>query len=273
MDEILQRTLFQPYATEETRFSDVDPVAAINPWNRLGLDIFAAGPEHAAARRRERADLRRHADRPRRHQSARPWRPVSLQGSGDADVGHRFIRLGVGHLLFQGRRFDVDPASSINFNGDFNPEVYVTVTRVISGVQTRVSIFGPLQQPELRLASSPPLDESDILSLIVFNTSTNLLSSSQQQELMVRAGTLAAGFIATPIVTAIENETGIDMLELEPGGDFGAGPRLTVGQEIAPGLVARFSRQFGLESYNKATSSTTCRGSCASAARSPTRSR
>jgi translocation and assembly module TamB len=123
---------------------------------------------------------------------------------------------------------------------------------VISGVETRVSIFGPLQQPELRLASTPTLDESDILSLIVFNTSTNQLSSGQQQELMVRAGTLAAGFLAAPIVSAIENEIGIDLLELEAGGDVGAGPRLTIGEEIAPGLVARFSRQFEQESYDEA---------------------
>ncbi len=99
----------------------------------------------------------------------------------------------------------------------------------------------------------PPLDESDILSLIVFNTSTNQLTALQQQELVVRAGTLAAGFLATPIVSAISNEIGLDVLEIEPAGDFNLGPRLTVGQEIAPGLVARFSRQFGPEPYDEAT--------------------
>jgi autotransporter translocation and assembly factor TamB len=87
----------------------------------------------------------------------------------------------------------------------------------------------------------------------VFNTSTNQLSAQQQQELAVRAGTLAAGFIASPIVSAIENELGIEMLEIEAGGNVGEGPRVTVGQEIAPGLVARFSRQFGLEPYDEAT--------------------
>ena len=56
-------------------------------------------------------------------------------------------------------------SSSINFRGDLNPEIYVTVTRVISGVEARVSIFGPLKQPELRLASTPPLDQSDILEI------------------------------------------------------------------------------------------------------------
>ena len=145
------------------------------------------------------------------------------------------------------------PSSSINFKGDLSPEVYVTVSRIIQGVETRVSIFGSLREPELRLSSTPPLDQSDILSLIVFNTSTNQLSAPEQQQLLVRAGALAAGFLATQVVSAIENQIGIHILEVDPSGDFGGGPKVTIGQEIAPGLVARFSRQFGQEPYDEAT--------------------
>ena len=155
-----------------------------------------------------------------------PGRPLSLQGSGRSRSRSPDRSTGIsGTYAFQGRRFDVVEGSSINFRGDLNPEMYVTVTRVISGVETRVSIFGPLRQPELRLASTPPLDESDILSLIVFNTSTNLLSPGQQQELLVRAGTLAAGFLATPILQAIENEMGLDIFEIDAPGDSGARAR------------------------------------------------
>jgi translocation and assembly module TamB len=158
-----------------------------------------------------------------------------------------------GTYAFQGRRFDVDPASSINFRGDLNPGLYVTVKRTISAVQARVSILGSLNEPELRLASTPPLEESDILSLIVFNTSTNQLTGAQQQQLLVRAGTLAAGFLTSPLLSAIEKEIGFGMLEIDPTGDNGTGPRVTIGNEIAPGLVARFSRQFGTDEYDEAT--------------------
>jgi autotransporter translocation and assembly factor TamB len=103
------------------------------------------------------------------------------------------------------------------------------------------------------LSSTPPLDSSDILSLIVFNTAPNELSIAQQQELAVRAGALAAGFIATPIVSALQSEIGLDTLEVEPAGDLGVAPKVTVGEELAPGLVARFSRQFGSEPYDEAT--------------------
>ena len=67
---------------------------------------------------------------------------------------------------------------------------------------------------------------------------------------MARAGVLAAGFLAQPIVAAISNETGIDILEVEPG-DIGTDVKVTIGHEIAPGLVARFSRQFGQEAVRR----------------------
>ena len=173
-----------------------------------------------------------------------PAQPISLTGSFDSITGT---------YAFQGRRFDVIEASSINFRGDLNPEIYVTVSRVISGVETRVSIFGPLQEPELRLASVPPLDQSDILSLIVFNTSTNQLSAAQQEQLVVRAGTLAAGFLAHADPHGDRIRVRPRHLRDRPPGEFGSGPKVTIGEEIAPGLIARFSRQFGTEAYDEAT--------------------
>ena len=174
-----------------------------------------------------------------------PAEPLYVTGSLDQISGT---------YVFQGRRFDIEEAgSSINFVGDLNPQIWVTVTRDISGVQTRVTVSGSLREPELQLASTPPLEESDILSLIVFNTTPNSLTAVQQQELAVRAGTLAAGFLAKPLLQAVQNELGLETLAIEPSGEFGTGPKVTIAGELAPGLVARFSRQFGQEPYDEAT--------------------
>ncbi|MFN7914311.1 MAG: translocation/assembly module TamB domain-containing protein [Vicinamibacterales bacterium] len=253
VDRILDRTLFQPYATQAAVPAEIDPIVALNPWERMGMDLELHVP----------GTLRMEGD----NVQVSPGTPlglgnINLRAFGDLYlykdpaqpmyVNGSFDSLS-GTYVFQGRRFDLDPGSSIVFRSDLNPELYVTVNRIISGVETRVSIVGPLQQPELRLASTPPLEPSDILSLIVFNTSTNELSALQQQQLAVRAGTLAAGFIAAPMVAALERTLGIDTLEIEPGTDIRGGPRVTVGNEIAPGLVARFSRQFGAADYDEAT--------------------
>jgi autotransporter translocation and assembly factor TamB len=255
VDEILQRTLFQPYAVEETAITPPPPTDILNPWELLNLNLTLHVPNTLRLtgdnvqitqgtpiglgniNLRVAGDLYLYKD---------AKQPLYVTGSFDSVSGT---------YAFQGRRFDVDPSSAIVFRGDLDPELYIGVTRLISGVQTRVGVIGPMRKPELRLTSNPPLDESDILSLIVFNTSTNQLSSAQQQELVVRAGALAAGFLATPIISAISSEIGLDVLQVEPGNDLtgGVGAKVTVGQEIAPGLVAQFSRQFGSEPYDEAT--------------------
>jgi hypothetical protein len=254
VDNILERALFQPYATEvESSPANADPMAALNPWERLGLDVSLTVPNTlrlvgdnvqissgtpiglGKINLHVGGDLYLYKDADQ---------PLSITGSLDSVSGT---------TNFQGRQFDVDPSSSINFLGDLNPELFVTVERTISAVQTRVAISGSLRQPELVLSSIPPLEQSDILSLIVFNITPNELTATQQQELAVRAGTLAAGFITTPIISALQHQIGIDMLQVDPSGDLGTGPKVTVGQEIVPGLVARFSRQFGSEPYDEAT--------------------
>jgi autotransporter translocation and assembly factor TamB len=99
-----------------------------------------------------------------------------------------------------------------------------------------------------------PLEPSDILSLIVFGIPANLLTDLQQRDLAIRAGTLAAGFLAAPIVSALERTLGLEILEIEaPDNPASDGPRVTIGDELFPGLVARFSRQFGREEYDEAT--------------------
>jgi translocation and assembly module TamB len=254
VDRILEQALFRPYATEQVSLTSLDAVVALNPWGRLGLDVSLHVPKTLRMtgtdvqvssgtpiglgdiNLRVGGDLYLYKD---------PGRPLSVTGSLDQMSGT---------YVFQGRRFDIDETgSSINFVGDLDPQLWVTVTRDISGVQTRVTISGALQQPELLLASTPPLDESDILSLIVFNTTPNSLSAVQQQELAVRAATLAAGFLAKPLLQAVQNELGLDTFAIEPSGEFGTGPKLTIAGELAPGLVARFSRQFGQEPFDEGT--------------------
>jgi autotransporter translocation and assembly factor TamB len=254
VDQILDRVLFRPYSTAPVTLASIDAVAALNPWSRMGIDIELHVPRTLRligtdvqvspgtpigigdVNIRVGGDLYMFKD---------PEQPLYVTGSLDQMAGT---------YVFQGRRFEIDEAaSSINFVGDLDPQIWVAVTREITGVETQVTLSGSLRQPELRLASNPPLDQSDILSLIVFNSTPSGLTAIQQQELAVRAATLAAGFVAQPLLQAVQTELGLEVFEIEPGTEVGAGPMVTIGEEIAPGLVARFSRQFGQDPWNQAT--------------------
>src|SRR4029079_7161253 len=134
VDEILARTLSQPYAVEPTSIGAADPLAALNPWQRLGLDIALHVP----------GTLRLQGE----NVQVSPGTPIGLGDLNLVATGDLYLYKDPeqslyitgsfdsirGTYAFQGRRFDVTPNSSINFRGDLNPEIYVTVTRVIQGV-------------------------------------------------------------------------------------------------------------------------------------------
>lgn len=252
VDDILDRALFTPYATVPLQSPVDSPVAALNIWDRLTINV-SVHSQNALRLTGEgvavsdspiglgRFDLRASGDL---FVYKDPGQQVAVTGSLDQVTGN---------FSFQGRRFELYPSSSIDFRGDLNPELFLTVYRVISGVEARVTISGPLREPELRLSSNPPLDPSEVLSLIVFNAPTNELSAEQQQELAVRAGALAVGFFASALTDALQRTLGLDLLEIEPSTGVDRGATVTVGQEIAPGLVARFSRHFGAFEYDEAT--------------------
>ncbi len=65
-----------------------------------------------------------------------------------------------------------------------------------------------------QLTSNPPLDEADILSLIVFNRSVNELGTGERASLAETAGGIASGFIASPLSRSIGKALDVDLFEI-----------------------------------------------------------
>src|SRR5262249_54226997 len=115
VDRVLDRTLFQPYSTEAAAAptEQLDPIVALNPWERMGINIELVTPgtlrmigENVQIAQgtpiglgninlRVFGELSLYKD---------PGLPLYVNGSLDSLTGT---------FAFQGRRFDVDPSSSI----------------------------------------------------------------------------------------------------------------------------------------------------------------
>ena len=123
-----------------------------------------------------------------------------------------------GTYEFQGRRFDLVRGGQIRFIGEteINPLIDITATRLIpnTGVEARVHVTGSLKVPELELTSNPPLEESDILALIVFNRPVNELGAGERSSLAATAGGIATGFIAAPLGESIGRALDLDLFEI-----------------------------------------------------------
>lgn len=148
---------------------------------------------------------------------------------------------------FQGRRFELLRDGRVRFEGEtvLDPALDINARRVISGVEARIHIGGTMRQPTLDLSSTPPLDQSEILSLIVFNQPINQLGAGEKVALAQKAGALASGFVVTPIVQSLGEALDLDLLEVQPISDEGGGPRVTVGQQVNERLFVKFTQEFG----------------------------
>lgn len=155
-----------------------------------------------------------------------------------------------GTYEFQGRRFALERGGTIRFTGDpsIEPLLDVVATRQIpnTGVEVQLRIGGTTRAPELTLSSTPPLEESDILSLIVFNRPLNELGTGERASLAATAGGIATGFIAAPLGESIGRALDLDLFEItttSETGELEAG--ITIGQQIGERMFFRLRQQFG----------------------------
>ena len=212
--QILERTTRTPYSTE----AQAPPRGDVRPrrrhFDRTAIDVKIKIPDNLVLRGR---DLR-----------------VSNSSFGIGDmnilVGGDFAmtkamneQLSVvgsadvaqGYYSFQGRRFEVERGSDVRFRGGppTDPTINFTGTREVAGITAQVRVQGTPSSPQITLSSQPPLDEGDILSLIVFNQPMSQLGTSERMNLGERAAALAAGAIATPLADSIGRVLNLDVVE------------------------------------------------------------
>jgi autotransporter translocation and assembly factor TamB len=153
---------------------------------------------------------------------------------------------------FQGRRFDILRDGTVRFDGEplneLDPILNLHTRRLIQAVEARVDVRGTLKQPEIVLSSTPPLEQADILSLIVFNQSINSLGEGQQVSLLQRAQQMATGQLAGALSSSIENALGLDTFEINTAPDSGAAASLTIGQQLGQNLYVKVEQGIGGQS-------------------------
>jgi translocation and assembly module TamB len=151
-----------------------------------------------------------------------------------------------GHYDFQGRRFEILRDGSVRFEGltPPNPSLDIRTERVIRAVAANVTIRGSLRQPEVVLSSVPPLEQADILSLIVFNQPINQLGEGQQASLAQRAQELATGAVAGELAKSIGSALNLSEFDINTGSDNG-GVSLRVGQQVGQDLYIKVEQGIG----------------------------
>lgn len=162
-----------------------------------------------------------------------------------------------GFYEFEGRRFTVDRGGTARFLGtsDLNPNIDVTAERLIpnTGVTAKIHITGTARAPQLALSSDPPLDEADVLSLVLFNQNVNDLGTGQRASLAETAGGIASGFVAQSLGQSIGKALDVDLFEIttsDPQTGENAGG-VTLGKQVSDKAFVKFQQQFGQRSFTQ----------------------
>ncbi|HEY7171981.1 MAG TPA: translocation/assembly module TamB domain-containing protein [Vicinamibacterales bacterium] len=251
LDQILALFGTSAYATKETDYSDQSDNAGQTPAPAAGFSAARMNLRFTVPN-----DLRIKAS------SLQPaGAPVSLgalnltlggdmtveKAAGDAPRVRGVVKTIRGSYDFQGRRFEILRDGTVRFEGlnPPNPTLDVRTRRMIQGVEARVMIRGTLRKPEIVLESTPPLEQADILALIVFNQPINQLGEGQQVSLAARAQAIATSAVAGQLAQSIGNVLHLDTFEINAAPEEGGGPQVTVGQQVGQNLYIRVQQGVG----------------------------
>jgi autotransporter translocation and assembly factor TamB len=241
------QTLAAPPGAETAKPEEAAPAGAFDP---VSLDLHVVIPDNLVLRGND----------------LRPGGPTGA-AVGDMNVtigGDVHVRKAAGGPVtltgvvntvrgtyeFQGRRFELVRNGTLRFDGGatMDPILNVTARRMIpnTGVEARVRITGTMRAPELKLESTPPLEESDVLAMIIFNRPVNELGTGERASLAATAGGIATGFIASPLGESIGRALDVDLFEITTttdSGELGAG--ITIGKQVGDRAFFRVHQQFG----------------------------
>ena len=251
LDPILAQTGTSAYATAQTEYNAANPdrpgqTPSSSAFDALQMDLHVTVPDDLVVRAN---DLRA------------PGAPLSL-GSMNLTLGGDLwidkapwdqirivgpVKTIRGFYDFQGRRFTILRDGTVRFEGldEIDPALDVKTQRVIQAVTANVNVKGTLKKPQIELSSTPPLEQADILSLIVFNQSLNQTSEAQQVSIAQRAEQMVGGAAASPIARSIGNSLGLDLFEINLAPEQGGGPNVAVGQQISQNLYLKVEQGIG----------------------------
>ncbi len=180
---------------------------------------------------------------------------LQLTGSTSIDITDAphvsgTVRLVRGTVDVFGKRFAIDPSSTVSFTGDpNNPQLVATAEYdAPDGTHVFADVVGPLKKPNVLLRSEPARSQDAIMGLLVFGSEEGLSGTpapDQQPDPMQRAAGVASGPVTEALNKAL---SGITSLEVSTRVDTSqaANPRPEVALRVTNDVLARVTVQTGM---------------------------
>ena len=143
-----------------------------------------------------------------------------------------------GYYTAFGKLFQIESGTLSFAGGTGNPDLDISAHHRVNEVDIHVNVAGDIGAPEFSLSSTPPLEEVDIVSHLVFGSSSNKLQDRQRAFVGKFATALAAGGISE----IISSEIGLDLLSIREGERGLEDSTLEVGSYVTRDVFVAYER-------------------------------
>lgn len=185
---------------------------------------------------------------------------VELRGGVRAfkDAGEPKVRLSGeittvrGTYRLQGKRLNIQEGA-LNFTGtsEINPLLDVTLGYEVPDYEIAAHVTGTTRKPVLNLTSRPPLEEADILAVLLFGRPFDQLGGGEQVEMRQRVGQLLGGFAAAELRKQLGTKLGFDTLDIKPGSSEEESAAVGVGKYVSNDIFVQYVQRFGADAASE----------------------
>jgi len=156
--------------------------------------------------------------------------------SGNIDV----VR---GEYHFMGKLFNIE-SGTVSFRGKeiVNPFLDVRALYEVSSVRVFINVTGTTEKPNIQLTSDPPLDENEIVSYLVFGTSSENLSTDDRISFQEKAGEVLGTMAVGEIREMFGEEFALDVITIKGGQTGFRDTHVEVGKYLTKDLYVGYER-------------------------------
>jgi translocation and assembly module TamB len=128
------------------------------------------------------------------------------------------IRVVRGWVGSQGRRFTVSQGQVVFTGGEqIDPSLDIVATYQTSDRDYTIELIigGTAQEPTLTLQSEPPLEQADILAVLMFGKPASALGQGEKVDLQKQALSITSGYAARKIGQSVSDALGLESLGVD----------------------------------------------------------
>lgn len=147
-----------------------------------------------------------------------------------------------GRFFFEGKKFELHD-SRVSFDGttDLMPYLSIKALYRIQDTDVEVMLTGRASKPDLHLSSIPPMDQADILSVLVTGRSSKDLRTGDSKAVSSSAAGAVALYGATPLMDSARDALGLDSMSV----GVGASPQVALSKSLGDSAVLEYQQTFG----------------------------